>query len=492
MLTSAVLWVHLLACALLSVFGLHRVWLLVDWLRRRKKPDQGEPRLFDLGADAPIVTVQLPLYNEAAVAARLVDAACRFDWPADRFEVQVLDDSDDETLAVVADRVAFWRARGVQVQQVRRPDRSGYKAGALQHGLELARGEFVAIFDADFVPGPDFLKSTMSSFADPEVGMVQARWGHLNRGDSWLTEAQAVFLDAHFTIEHSVRDERGRFFNFNGTAGVWRRRAIEAAGGWNAATLTEDLDLSFRAQLAGARFSYLDDVEVPAELPDDVNAFKSQQHRWAKGSIQTARLLLGNVWRAELPFTTRLDATLKLLSNVAFLLLAFVVVTMPVVGLMRALGVTALERAGDLTTLAFATAPVALHFLVAQRARGRSWLRSILAVPLALGLGAALSVNNARAVLEGMFGKGGDPFVRTPKRGAGTVSSYRSPIHPLAFLELALAFLHLTAATLLVATGNGWTTPFLWVFGLSLLSLGGASVLSPLVAALRRRDPSPA
>jgi hypothetical protein len=289
-----------------------------------------------------------------------------------------------------------------------------------------------------------------------------------------------------------VRQARHRFFNFNGTAGVWRKSAILAAGGWDAATLTEDLDLSFRAQLAGSRFAYLDEVAVPAELPDDVNAFKAQQHRWAKGSLQTARRLLPSVWRAQLPFGVKLDATLKLTQNLAFLLLALVVVTMPAVALLRAVGATPLERAGDLSTLGLATVPVALHFFLAQRARGRSLLRSILAVPLAFGLGAALSVNNARAVLEGLFGAGHDVFVRTPKRGSGETLTYETPLHPLAVVELALGALHLATAALLVANGHAWLTPFLWLFGMSLLGLGLNSASAPLAGLARRRTPSPA
>jgi hypothetical protein len=489
MVTTAVLLVHVGACGLLAVFGVHRVWLLVDWLRARRARAQRGP--IDLAGEPPRVTVQLPLYNEEAVLRRLVNAACALDWPRDRLQVQVLDDSDDGSDRLAAELVDSWRARGVDAVHVRREDRGGYKAGALGYGLQRASGELVAIFDADFVPPSDFLRRTVPAFVDPEVGMVQARWGHLNRDASVLTRAQAVFLDAHFTIEHSVRESRGRFFNFNGTAGVWRRSAIERAGGWDAATLTEDLDLSFRAQLAGARFTYLDDVEVPAELPDDVNAFKGQQHRWAKGSIQTARLLLGRVWRAPLPLSTRLDATLKLLSNVAFLLLAIVVCTMPVIGLLRALGASAFDRAGDLMTLGLATLPVAVHFLVAARARGRSWLAALASVPLALGLGAALSVNNARAVIEGLFGRGGDEFVRTPKRGARARRTYRSPVHPLVLVELALGTLHVVAAVLLVAAGHAWTTPFLWLFGVSLLSLGASSAAAAVAPLFARADRAP-
>lgn len=480
MLGSVAILVHLTACLALALFGVHRVWLLVEYLRDRRRRREGASERLSFAGELPRVTVQLPLYNERAVAERLIDAVCALDYPRDRLEVQVLDDSTDDTAVVVAEAVARWRARGVAVEHVRRQERVGFKAGALAHGLSLARGELIAIFDADFVPRPDFLRATVPAFADPGVGMVQARWGHLNRGRSWLTAAQAVFLDAHFTIEHAVREARGRFFNFNGTAGIWRKSAIERAGGWDAATLTEDLDLSFRAQLAGTRFCYLDHVEVPAELPDDVNAFKGQQHRWAKGSIQTARRLLGAVWRAPLPLGVRIDATLKLTQNLAFLLLALVVVTMPAAALARAMGSATWVRAGDLATLGLATLPVACHFLVAQRARGTPWHRALLALPLALGLGAALSVNNARAVLEGLFGFGTNVFVRTPKRGEGGGGAYKTPPHPLVVVELCLGAFHLVAAGLLVLAGHAWTTPFLWLFGASLVALALNSVVAPL------------
>jgi hypothetical protein len=489
MISAALVWVHLGACALLALFGAHRLWLLADYARQRRR-GTGDPSPADDGTAPPVVTVQLPLYNERAVAGRLIDAVAAFDYPRDRFEVQVLDDSDDETRAVVDEHAAAARARGVDVKVIRRADRVGFKAGALQLGLEQARGSLVAIFDADFVPRPDFLTRVVPSFADGRVGMVQARWGHLNRDESLLTRAQAAFLDAHFSVEHRVRDGGGRFFNFNGTAGVWRKHDIAQAGGWDAATLTEDLDLSFRAQLAGSRFSYLDSVEVPAELPEDVNAFKGQQHRWAKGSIQTARRLLAQVWRADLRFTVKLDATMKLLSNVAFALLFVVVLTMPGVAIARAMGATPLERFGDLGTLGVATLPVAAHFLVAQRARGRSLLGAIAVVPLALGLGAALSVNNARAVIEGLFGLGSNTFVRTPKRGDAGPSRYRVRLPPLVGVELCVGVAHLAVAAWLTWEGAGWTTPFLWLFGTSLTGLGLSSILGPVVARWRDRAPS--
>lgn len=481
-MSLAVLILHAAACTLLALFGAHRVWLLVDYLRAKKNARQ--VAAFDLAADAPVVTVQLPMFNESGVAVRLIDAVCQLEWPKSALEIQVLDDSTDHTRDLVAAAVARWRAKGVDVKHLHRTDRTGFKAGALAAGTAQCRGELIAIFDADFVPPKRFLVDTVGAFADPDVDMVQARWGHLNRGHSWLTDAQAVFLDAHFTIEHGARDAHRRFFNFNGTAGIWRRRAIDDAGGWDAATLTEDLDLSFRAQLAGSRFAYLDHVEVPAELPEDVAAFKAQQHRWAKGSMQTLRRLAPKVLAARLPVWTRADALLKLGQNLAFLLLALVVATMPVVALVRATATTPFERAFDLATLGLATLPVAIHFLIAQRERHVSWGRIVVSIPLAIGLGGALSINNARAVLEGLFGRGRDPFVRTPKKGEKKTSAYRLPTHPLVLVEFVLGVSHIAAAILIALEGALWTTPFLWMIGGALLALSLASVPDVLRARL--------
>jgi hypothetical protein len=276
---------YYLTLGVLALYGIHRSWLVVTYLRHRRD----RPALPAPPAEWPVVTVQLPLYNEMYVATRLLDAVCRLSYPRDRLEIQVLDDSTDETSELVAAEVARWRERGVDVRHVRRGDRAGFKAGALDAGLACARGELLAVFDADFVPGPDFLEKTVPYFTDPadpqggsRLGMVQARWEHINRGYSLLTRIQAILLDGHFVIEHTARNRSGRFFNFNGTAGIWRRQAIEDAGGWQHDTLTEDLDLSYRAQLAGWRFVYLPEVTVPSELPVDVRGFKSQQHRWAK------------------------------------------------------------------------------------------------------------------------------------------------------------------------------------------------------------------
>ena len=475
-LTAMVVTVHLIACAFLAIFGVHRVWLLAEYLRDRKS----KPALEKRDGPLPFVTVQLPMYNEGAVAERLLRAAARFDYPLDAFEIQVLDDSNDECSDICARVVADLKKQGINIEHIQRENRVGYKAGALAYGLEFARGELVAIFDADFDPPRSFLRDMVVGFDNPEVGMVQARWTHINRDESWLTRAQALFLDAHFTIEHRVRDVRGRFFNFNGTAGVWKKSAIDAAGGWDSATLTEDLDLSVRAQLSGSRFRYFDHVEVPAELPDNINAFKGQQHRWAKGSLQTARRLLVSLWRSDLTFVNKVDASLKLLQNTAFLVLAVVVATMPAVALLRATSATSFERLADLTSLSLATIPVAVHFFWAQRACGTSFLKSCLELPLALGLGGALSFHNGRAVIEGWFNLGSNVFVRTQKKGAIAKYFDTSAFPILSLVELTAGLFHLAAAIVLSDQGYFLTTPFLWLFGFSLCFLGTASLVSPL------------
>ena len=313
-----------LASAYLTVSGLHIYLLLYLSHRRRDAVGSAQRgRIDDYNArtpdDAwPVVTTQIPLYNEAAVAERVIEAAAAMDYPPDRHEIQVLDDSADETCHIV-DRVATrLRLGGKDVQVIRRPDRTGYKAGALAHGLPRARGEVIALFDADFVPPPDFLRRIVPLLMDsPDNGCVQGRWAHLNAGQSWITQAQALAIDGHFAVEQSGRSWNNLPLNFNGTAGIWRRAAIEdpAVGGWTADTITEDLDLSYRAQMAGWRIEYCPDVECPAELPATIPALKAQQYRWAKGSIQTARKLLGDVWRSPFPVAQRLEATLHLTTH---------------------------------------------------------------------------------------------------------------------------------------------------------------------------------
>src|SRR6266496_1428702 len=348
----------------LSAYGIHRYFIIYLYLKNRKRAPV-PPHHFE---QLPKVTMQLPIFNEVYVAERLLRSVSELDYPRELLQIQVLDDSTDETREITASCAEKLRERGFNVQRIHRVDRTGFKAGALSAGLHAAEGEFLCILDADFVPQRDLLKRTIHFFTDPKIGMIQTRWGHLNRGYSLLTRMQAIFLDGHLLLEQTARSRSGRFFNFNGTAGLWRRSCIEGSGGWQYDTLTEDLDLSYRAQLAGWKFIFLSDVVTPAELPVDMNGFKSQQHRWTKGSIQTCKKLLPTIWRSKLPFPIKLEATAHLMSNFAFLLLAIV------------------------------------FYIVSQRELyPRSWWREVLYLPALLALTIGLAVNNAWAVIQGMF-----------------------------------------------------------------------------------------
>jgi cellulose synthase/poly-beta-1,6-N-acetylglucosamine synthase-like glycosyltransferase len=396
----------------LTLYAVHRLVLVALYLRHRSHPPTAPGRYAPAGL--PLITVQLPLYNEPQVGMRLIEAAARLDYPQDRLEIQVLDDSTDETMAIAAAATRRLSRRGVPIVHVRRPDRTGFKAGALAAGLGLARGELIAIFDADFVPRREFLLELVHHFTDPRVGMVQARWGHLNRAHSALTEAQALLLDGHFVIEHTARNRSGRCFNFNGTAGIWRRSAIEDAGGWQPDTLTEDLDLSYRAQLRGWRFVYRLDEVAPAELPVEMSAFKSQQHRWAKGSIETALKLLPAILQSRLPLAVKLEAAAHLTANVGYVL---------TVGLALLAVPAAWARSGiaartfvwvDWPALALSAAATALFYLVSRREARGTWGGALRVLPGLIAVGIGLSINNARAVLEATAGRR-TAFRRTPK-----------------------------------------------------------------------------
>jgi len=372
-------------------------------------------------ADLPFVTVQLPIYNEKYVIARLIDAVAAFNYPRDRFEIHILDDSTDETLDIVQDKVLYYQSLGFQIEQVRRSVRYGFKAGALRDGMEQARGEFLAIFDADFLPQPDFLQRTIPYFQDERIGVVQTRWEHINENYSLITRLQALQLNVHFTVEQVGRMSGNYFLQFNGTAGVWRRKCIDQAGGWEADTLTEDLDLSIRAQLKGWRIRYLEEVGSPAELPAEMNSLKSQQYRWMKGGAETARKMLPTVWRSEMPFGKKVHATFHLLASTVFV---FVFLT-------GVFSVPLLLLLSDLMELGFnydifayfmvgllSIAAVYYTANVQSPARGESYLKAfakfVFLFPLFLALSMGLSLHNTVAVIQGYRGKR-SPFVRTPK-----------------------------------------------------------------------------
>ncbi len=454
MLERAVLISYYAVLLTVTLYAVHRSHLVA--LRRRTplpKPQSGEHPW-------PSVTVQLPLFNEPTVAARVIEAAAALEYPGE-IDIQVLDDSTDETVQVVEGVVARLRRMGIRIEHIRRESREGYKAGALAFGMTRSAGELFAIFDADFVPAPDTLARMVPMFSDPSVGMVQARWGHLNADESLLTRAQAIFLDAHFAVESTARFASGRFFNFNGTAGIWRREAIETAGGWSATTLTEDLDLSYRAQLAGWRFVFLPDVEVPAELPPTAVTFQEQQFRWAKGSIQTAKKLLGPILFAPIPLASRVEAWFHLTGNIAYLLtLLLTLLIVPAIIVRSSLGLHWLLIVDALLFFA-STGSVIRFYIVGQHLLGRATppARVLLAL---LPIGMSLSVRNTAAVLEGLFHRGGI-FHRTPKRGsAKRLTRERRPRLPVG--ETVIALFLISAIVTLIAAREYASVPFLLLF----------------------------
>ncbi len=466
---------HYLIMIMLGVLAAHR--LSLTYRQWRTKAMAGPEWRF---ATLPRVTVQLPVFNERHVIARLIDAAAALDYPRDLLEIQILDDSTDETTALAAARADHHRARGVCIDHITRPDRSGFKAGALAYGLERASGEFLMILDADFVPAPDFLRALIDPLADPDVAMVQARWGYLNRDSNLITRAQAVLLDAHFAIEQSRRAALGLFFSFNGTAGIWRKQAIRDAGGWRADTLTEDLDLSYRAQLAGWRFVYRGDVVCSSELPADMNAFKTQQHRWTKGSIEVMLRIVPAVWRAKLPLRIKVEATFHLTSNLSylFILLECLILFGPGVTFRETYHLDALLWV-DAPLFALATLSHLSFFLFGQRAlhlgtRGR--LREIaFLIPMLIGL----ALNNGRAVIEALLGiRSG--FVRTPKQGGfgkavafRANAAYRTARSRLgAWTEAGLGLAYAGISIWLIQQQYWLSTPFAVLFAISFLGIG--------------------
>jgi len=470
---------YLAMAAMLSVYGLHRLALLGLYYRHAAR---AQPRGVDLSPDQlPHVLVQLPIYNEKYVTDRLIDAVAVIDWPRSHLHIQVLDDSTDRTTEIIAAACARHRANGLQIEHVRREGREGFKAGALAYGMSLPSGSapLIALFDADFVPDPDFLQRTVPILlADERRGMVQSRWGHLNRNDSLVTKLQAILLDGHFVIEHSARFRSSRFFNFNGTAGIWRRRAIEDGGGWQGDTLCEDLDLSYRAQMAGWNFIYLQHLEVLAELPGDIAAFKSQQHRWAKGSIQTARKLLPSLWRSSLPLAVKVEATFHLGGNLAYPMMAVLLMLLPVSLAARLQWDWSWGLLVDLPIFICATVNLVLFYAAAERElRDGHWLRRLHLIPAVLALGASLTINNSRAVFQALRGHR-SPFVRTPKSGTASAGNYALRPSRQSWLELA-AGLYYSGAVLFAAANSLWhAVPFLVLFSFGFLYLGIGS-LSP-------------
>jgi len=464
---------------ILAGYGWHRYYLVWAYMKHKDNVPVPASRFDHL----PTVTVQLPIYNEMYVVDRLVEAVCQMDYPRERFEVQVLDDSIDETRDIAELAVRRAALQGVDIAYFHRTDRAGFKAGALEAGLRHARGEFIAIFDADFVPPPDFLQRTIHHFTDSRVGMVQARWGHINQGYSLLTRIQSIMLAGPFVLEHGGRNRAGHFFNFNGTAGVWRRTAIEDAGGWQHDTLTEDLDLSYRAQLRGWKFHFLPDLVAPAEVPVEMNAFKSQQHRWAKGSVQTCLKLLPRILQSNQPVGVKAEAFFHLTANFNYVLMVLLSVLMfPSMVIRYNMGWYEMLLI-DIPLFFAATMSVANFYVVCQREIYREeWLARLKYLPFLMSIGIGLAVNNARAVFEALSGQQTE-FARTPKyrieheadEWIGKRYRQASIVQPIVELSLGLYF----TFTVFYALSNRiyGTLPFLILFQVGFLYTGLLSIV---------------
>jgi cellulose synthase/poly-beta-1,6-N-acetylglucosamine synthase-like glycosyltransferase len=478
---------YFLVLGILAAYGFHRYWLVYCYAKHRANipPKPVEP------ANWPKVTIQLPIYNERYVVERLVEAISRLDYPADLLEVQVLDDSTDETQQVARSCVERYRALGLGVRYLHRPNREGYKAGALANGLNSAAGELIAIFDADFQPGPDFLRRTVPYFSDPKLAMVQTRWTYLNRDYSALTEVESILLDGHFVIEHGARARSGRFFNFNGTAGVWRRKAIDDAGGWQHDTLTEDTDLSYRAQLRGWRFLYLPEIECPSELPVEMNAFKAQQARWAKGLMQTAKKILPRVLRADLPAGVKAEAFFHLTANISYPLMVLLSTLLLPAMIVRFYQSWMQMLLIDLPLFLASSCSISGFYLTAQRALyPKSWRRKIFYLPFVMAVGIGLSVRNAKAVLEAIFGVHSE-FARTPKyriegqAGTWRRKGYRNRAGWMPYLEVALGLYFAATVYYSIQNENYFTAPFLFLFVWGYLYTGVMSLGQVWIERLR-------
>jgi cellulose synthase/poly-beta-1,6-N-acetylglucosamine synthase-like glycosyltransferase len=466
---------------LLASYGLHRYILVYLYYKNRKNHTSEPAARFE---DLPRVTVQLPIFNEQFVAERLIESICKLKYPREKLDIQVLDDSTDETVEVVRSLVERYAALGHPITYQNRTQRAGFKAGALAEGMKTAMGEFIAIFDADFTPPEDFLLKVIHHFTDPKIGMVQTRWTHINRNYSFLTEVEAILLDGHFVLEHSGRARSGVFFNFNGTAGMWRRRAIEEAGGWQHDTLTEDTDLSYRAQLNGWKFIYLQDVECPAELPVEMTAFKTQQARWAKGLIQTGKKILPRVMKSDAPLHTKIEAWYHLTANLSYPLMVVLSVLLLPAMIIRFYQGWFQMLYIDLPLFMASTFSISSFYLVSQRELfPKTWPRALLYLPFLMALGIGLTITNTKAVLEALIGQQ-SPFARTPKYGVeskkqkvGAKSKYRRRLGWIPWAELLIGSYFALTVYYALDNENYITVPFLLLFVIGYWYTGLMSLL---------------
>lgn len=473
---------YLAVLLVLSFYGFHRSLLVWLFYRHKKNAPQAVGTYTE--EEMPRITVQCPVFNEMYVVERLLEAVAMIEYPKGKMEIQVLDDSTDETQGICRAKVDELNKRGYEAVYIHRDDRTGYKAGALENGLAQTDAELVLVFDADFIPDPDMLGKMVHYFKDPKVGMVQTRWGHVNRDYSALTEVEALMLDGHFVIEHTARHRSGRFFNFNGTAGMWRIETIRDAGGWQHDTLTEDMDLSYRAQLRGWEFVYLTDTVSPAELPVEMNSFKSQQFRWAKGSIQVAKKMLPTILRSDAPTAVKWEAFFHLTNNIAYpLLLLLSLLLLPNLAVRTQHGWREVVLI-DLPLFFGTTLSVVTFYIVSQRELGRpsgGWWRLILRLPLMLAVGIGLCINQTRAVFEALFGKETE-FVRTAKHGvkgkgeSWRAKRYRATRNLVPYFEIFMALYFVAAAAVAIVGGHFVSLPFLMLFMVGYGYVGALSV----------------
>ena len=477
---AALLLPYFAVMILLAIYGVHRYTLVYLYYKHRGNYRPDPPLHFD---ELPNVTVQLPIFNEQFVIDRLIEAICAIDYPKDKLDIQLLDDSTDETQQVASEIVARYAALGNPISYIHRTNRHGFKAGALDAGLKTAQGEFVAIFDADFVPPTDWLMKVIHHFTDPAIGMVQTRWTHLNRDYSMLTRIEAILLDGHFVLEHGARCRSGEFFNFNGTAGMWRRVAISDGGGWQHDTLTEDTDLSYRSQMAGWKFKYLPDVECPSELPIEMTAFKTQQARWAKGLIQTSIKVLPLVFKSNASRKNKIEAVYHLTANLSYpLMIVMTALLIPAMicrfyqGWFQMLLI-------DVPLFTASTLSIAVFYVMSQREiYPKTWKKTFYYLPFLMALGIGLTVTNTKAVMEALFGIK-SPFVRTPKYRVAAkgeksqAAKYRKRLKLEPWIELLLGCYFLLAIIYTFYNQNYFTAPFLILFVLGYWYTGLMSLL---------------
>jgi len=451
----------------LSIYGIHRYTMCYQYFKFRKNYNPNPVNTF---GELPRVTIQLPMFNEQFVVERLVEAVCAMDYPREKLDIQVLDDSTDESQHVAREIVDRYAAMGNPITYIHRTNRHGFKAGALDEGLNVAKGEFVAIFDADFVPGKDWIMKVIHHFAEPDVGMVQTRWTHLNRDYSLLTKIEAILLDAHFVIEHGSRVRTGEYFNFNGTAGMWRRKAIADGGGWQHDTLTEDTDLSYRSQMAGWRFKYLPEVECPSELPIEMTAFKTQQARWAKGLIQVSIKLLPTIFKSGMSRKRKIESVYHLTANIAYPLMVIMTALLVPSMICRFYQGWFQMLLIDVPLFGASTASIAVFYALSQRVLyPKTWKKCLLYLPMLMAIGIGLTVTNSKAVMEAIFGVQ-SAFVRTPKFAVAKkgekskANKYRKRLKLAPYIELLLGAWFMAAILYTFTNHNFFTAPFLILF----------------------------